>query len=80
MNQELTGILDSALRFSLWTFLGALFIFLLISRASPAISSFLVRGKGEEQIVLGRLLGGQMSGDKQQAGQAGLHPGYGALR
>ena len=33
MNQELTGILDNALRFSLWTFLGALFIFLLISRA-----------------------------------------------
>lgn len=33
MNQELINILDSALRFSLWTCLGSLFLFLLISRA-----------------------------------------------
>ena len=33
MNLELVRILDNALQFSLWVFLGSLFLFLLISRA-----------------------------------------------
>lgn len=33
MNQELLRIMDSALTFSLWVFLGSLFLLLLISRA-----------------------------------------------